>query len=327
MGDDRRVAVRQRGTQSDANTCGHVGKAFAIRGTMVGQLVRRKDAKIGQIGVEPALPRAEVLFPQCRIGQTLPVRPKRQGSLPASARRAGDQPVGCSGQRSRHRKAFCIRHVGLNVGPPAQTTPGQRGRMPDQRQLCRSPAAHRRIPPSARCPFLLCHRAMSKTILITGGARSGKSVIAETKALSLAPRAVYIATAEVRDAEMAARVADHRARRGPEWIDHAEAFDLTGALRKTDGMGPRLVDCLTLWLTNLMLNDRDWRVEAQALCAELPRQTDPVVIVTNEVGAGIVPDNKLARDFRDAAGLLNQWVAAVADEVILAVAGLPMKVK
>ena len=69
------------------------------------------------------------------------------------------------------------------------------------------------------------------------------------------------------------------------------------------------------------------RREAQALCAELPRQTDPVVIVTNEVGAGIVPDNKLARDFRDAAGLLNQWVAAVADEVILAVAGLPLKVK
>lgn len=168
---------------------------------------------------------------------------------------------------------------------------------------------------------------MSKTILITGGARSGKSVIAETKALSLAPRAVYIATAEVRDAEMAARVADHRARRGLEWIDHAEAFDLTGALRKTDGLGPRLVDCLTLWLTNLMLDDRDWRAEALALCAELPRQTDPVVIVTNEVGAGIVPDNKLARDFRDAAGLLNQWVAAVADEVILAVAGLPMKVK
>lgn len=168
---------------------------------------------------------------------------------------------------------------------------------------------------------------MSKTILITGGARSGKSVIAETKALSLAPRAVYIATAEVRDAEMAARIAAHRARRGPEWADHPEPFDLAGALRLTDGQGPRLVDCLTLWLTNLMLSDRNWQAAAQALCAELPRQSDPVVIVTNEVGAGIVPDNKLARDFRDAAGLVNQWVAAVADEVILAVAGLPMKVK
>lgn len=168
---------------------------------------------------------------------------------------------------------------------------------------------------------------MSKTILITGGARSGKSVIAETKALSLAPRAVYIATAEVRDAEMAVRIAAHRARRGPEWSDHAEPLDLVGALRLTDGQGPRLVDCLTLWLTNLMLGGHDWQAAAQALCAELPRQSDPVVMVTNEVGAGIVPDNKLARDFRDAAGQVNQWVAGVADEVILAVAGLPMKVK
>lgn len=168
---------------------------------------------------------------------------------------------------------------------------------------------------------------MGKTILITGGARSGKSVIAEAKALSFGPRAVYIATAEVRDTEMAARVVTHQARRGPEWTTHAEPFDLIGALNATDGRGPRLVDCLTLWLTNLLLADRDWRAEAQALVAALPAQRDPVVMVTNEVGAGIVPENKLARDFRDAAGLLNQWVAATADEVILAVAGLPLKVK
>ncbi|MCX8509711.1 MAG: bifunctional adenosylcobinamide kinase/adenosylcobinamide-phosphate guanylyltransferase, partial [Rhodobacteraceae bacterium] len=144
---------------------------------------------------------------------------------------------------------------------------------------------------------------------------------------SLAPRATYIATAEVRDAEMAARVAAHRARRGPEWTDHAEPFDLVGALRASDGQGPRLVDCLTLWLTNLMLSGRDWQAEGRALCTALPLQADPVVLVTNEVGLGIVPDNKLARDFRDAAGLLNQWVATIADEVIFAVAGLPMKVK
>ena len=168
---------------------------------------------------------------------------------------------------------------------------------------------------------------MSKTILITGGARSGKSVIAETKALSLGPRAVYIATAEGRDAEMAARIATHQARRGTEWLTHAEAFDLVGALVATDGQGPRLVDCLTLWLTNLMLDRRDWQAAGRALVAALATQTDPVVLVTNEVGGGIVPDNKLARDFRDAAGLLNQWVAATADEVILAVAGLPLKVK
>jgi adenosylcobinamide kinase / adenosylcobinamide-phosphate guanylyltransferase len=168
---------------------------------------------------------------------------------------------------------------------------------------------------------------MSKTILITGGARSGKSVIAETKALSLAPRAVYIATAEIRDGEMAARVAEHQARRGDEWQSHAAPYELLEMLQATDGQGPRLVDCLTLWLSNLMLAGRDWRSEAHGLIAALPDLRDPVVMVTNEVGGGIVPDNKLARDFRDAAGLVNQWVAAAADEVILAVAGLPLKVK
>ncbi len=173
---------------------------------------------------------------------------------------------------------------------------------------------------------------MGKTILITGGARSGKSAIAEARALGLAPsasypNAIYIATAEAHDAEMASRIAAHQARRSPAWSTHAEPLDLTGALVATDGRGPRLVDCLTLWLTNLMLGGHDWRIAGRALVAALPVQVDPVIIVTNEVGAGIVPDNALAREFRDAAGLLNQWVAAVADEVIFAVAGLPLKVK
>jgi adenosylcobinamide kinase/adenosylcobinamide-phosphate guanylyltransferase len=168
---------------------------------------------------------------------------------------------------------------------------------------------------------------MSKTILITGGARSGKSAIAEARALSFAPRAIYIATAEPRDAEMAARIKAHQERRGKDWHTHVEPLDLTGALAATDGQGPRLVDCLTLWLTNLMLGGHDWQVAGRALVAALSAQVDPVVMVTNEVGAGIVPENALAREFRDAAGILNQWVAGVADEVILAVAGLPLKVK
>ena len=168
---------------------------------------------------------------------------------------------------------------------------------------------------------------MGKTILITGGARSGKSAIAEAQALSLASRAIYIATAEAGDAEMTARIAAHRARRGQAWVTHAEPLDLTGALTVTDGQGPRLVDCLTLWLTNLMLGGHDWQAAGRSLVAVLPRQIDPVVLVTNEVGSGIVPENALAREFRDAAGLLNQWVASVADDVILAVAGLPLKVK
>jgi adenosylcobinamide kinase/adenosylcobinamide-phosphate guanylyltransferase len=168
---------------------------------------------------------------------------------------------------------------------------------------------------------------MGKTILITGGARSGKSGIAETMALSLGRPAVYIATATADDEEMAARIAAHQARRGAEWITRAEPLDLCAALEATDGEAPRLVDCLTLWLSNVIFAGRDWRSEAARLIDALYLQSAPVILVTNEVGSGIVPDNRLARDFRDAAGLLNQQVAAMADEVHLAVCGLPMKVK
>ncbi len=167
---------------------------------------------------------------------------------------------------------------------------------------------------------------MGRIVLVTGGARSGKSAIAEARTLRLGPKAVYIATAQAFDREMAARIAEHQARRGAEWVTRAEPLDLIDVLRATDGM-PRLVDCLTLWLTNLMLSGRDWRAAGDDLVAALAQQTSPVVLVTNEVGGGIVPENRLARDFRDAAGILNQWVAGAADEVILAVAGLPLQVK
>ncbi|MDR5652856.1 bifunctional adenosylcobinamide kinase/adenosylcobinamide-phosphate guanylyltransferase [Ruixingdingia sedimenti] len=165
------------------------------------------------------------------------------------------------------------------------------------------------------------------TILITGGVRSGKSLLAETRAAALPGRPVYIATAEPGDAEMAERIAAHRARRGAEWRTVEVPLDLAGALDATDGHGPRLVDCLTLWLSNLMGAGRNWRAEAEALAATLARQQSPVILVTNEVGMGIVPANALARAFRDAAGGLNQRIAAMADEVILTVAGQPLKVK
>ncbi|WP_134724789.1 bifunctional adenosylcobinamide kinase/adenosylcobinamide-phosphate guanylyltransferase [Paracoccus luteus] len=167
---------------------------------------------------------------------------------------------------------------------------------------------------------------MTRITLITGGARSGKSRIAETLALR-AGRAVYLATAEARDAEMADRIKAHRERRGPQWTDRAAPLDLPAALAETDGMGPRLVDCLTLWLTNLMLGGHDIDAAAAALLAALGTARDPVVLVTNEVGAGIVPDNALARRFRDAAGLLNQQVAAAADRVVLVACGLPLVLK
>ncbi|MGV7212355.1 bifunctional adenosylcobinamide kinase/adenosylcobinamide-phosphate guanylyltransferase [Bradyrhizobium sp. UFLA05-112] len=164
-------------------------------------------------------------------------------------------------------------------------------------------------------------------VLITGGARSGKSRRAEARVRSFPGRPVYIATAEALDAEMAERIAHHRARRGDEWIERETPLDLVAALDATDGGGARLVDCLTLWLSNLLHAGRDWSNEAALLAAALRRQQSPVILVTNEVGLGIVPDNALARRFRDAAGLLNQAVAEVADEVELVVSGLPMKVK
>lgn len=162
---------------------------------------------------------------------------------------------------------------------------------------------------------------------MTGGARSGKSRIAEDKALAPCGRALYIATAEAHDDEMRARIDAHQARRGPEWTTLNAPLALAATLDDSDGTVPRLVDCLTLWLTNLMLSGADWRSEGRALLASLKCQRAPVVLVTNEVGSGIVPENALAREFRDAAGLLNQWVASVADEVYFTVSGLPLRVK
>jgi adenosylcobinamide kinase / adenosylcobinamide-phosphate guanylyltransferase len=164
-------------------------------------------------------------------------------------------------------------------------------------------------------------------IVIIGGARSGKSRHAEARARAVPGRPVYIATAEALDGEMAERIAAHRARRGNDWIEREVPLDLVQALIETDGGGARLVDCLTLWLSNLLHSQRDWLQEVVQLAQALPRQRSPVVLVTNEVGSGIVPDNALARAYRDAAGYMNQMIAGAADEVEFVVAGLPMKLK
>lgn len=168
---------------------------------------------------------------------------------------------------------------------------------------------------------------MGKSILITGGARSGKSHFAEDLVLEQGKPAVYIATAQAFDAEMEARIAAHRARRGAEWHTISAPLALLEALNESDGNGPRLVDCLTLWLSNLMHEKRDVEDETAALIAELARQTSPVTFVTNEVGAGIVPENALARRFRDAAGEMNQKLAAAVDEAYLVVSGCPVRIK
>jgi adenosyl cobinamide kinase/adenosyl cobinamide phosphate guanylyltransferase len=161
--------------------------------------------------------------------------------------------------------------------------------------------------------------------LVLGGARSGKSRFAEDLVTRLPPPWVYIATAQAFDDEMRARVAEHRARRAAGWRTVGAPLDLAAALRDA-GDAPVLVDCLTLWLTNLMVGDSDLEAAAAALDAALER-TAPTVLVSNEVGLGIVPDNALARRFRDEAGRLHQRIAARAGHVVFLVAGLPMFVK
>ncbi|MEO1680314.1 MAG: bifunctional adenosylcobinamide kinase/adenosylcobinamide-phosphate guanylyltransferase [Pseudomonadota bacterium] len=168
---------------------------------------------------------------------------------------------------------------------------------------------------------------MGVSILVTGGARSGKSTLAEGLALRLSPCPIYIATAEALDGEMAARIAAHRESRGAAWQTREVPLDLSDALADTDGGPARLVDCLTLWLSNLLHAGRDPAREGPRLAEAVAAQSAPVVLVTNEVGAGIVPENKLARRFRDEAGRLNQTVAARCDRVYLSVAGHPLQVK
>lgn len=165
-----------------------------------------------------------------------------------------------------------------------------------------------------------------RVTLVLGGARSGKSALAEGVVRAAGPSPVYIATAEAWDDEMRARIAEHRAQRdGQGWRTVEAPLDLPGALAAA-GSAPVLVDCLTLWLTNLMLGEHDIPAASAALLAALDRP-GPTVLVANEVGLGIVPDNALARRFRDAAGRLNQQVAARADTVVFTAAGLPMVLK
>ena len=170
----------------------------------------------------------------------------------------------------------------------------------------------------------------ARFVLVTGGARSGKSRFAKARLGELAPGGPwrYVATAEAGDDEMAARIARHRARRGPEWRTREAPRDLAAALAgRDDGAAGILVDCITLWVTNLLLADySDDGIVAAA--AALPRAVAvPTIVVTNEVGAGIVPDNPLARRFRDLAGLVNQRLAAASDEAWLVAAGLPLRLR
>lgn len=176
--------------------------------------------------------------------------------------------------------------------------------------------------------------ALPPVTLVLGGARSGKSALAERlieahcRTLSADAAPVYIATGLASDDEMRERIRLHRERRAPHWITVEETLDLPGALAEHSGAEhPVLVDCLTLWLSNLLHSDRDVEPQFTRLCAGLHAPAGRVVLVSNEVGLGIVPDNAMARLFRDRAGRLHQMVAEVADSVLFVAAGLPLVLK
>ncbi len=161
--------------------------------------------------------------------------------------------------------------------------------------------------------------------LVLGGGRSGKTA----RALSLAatPPHIYIATAQALDGEMERRIAAHKAERGASWQLIEEELDLVGAIRAVPPGTTALVDCLTLWLSNLMHHERDVRQEIEILAEALSQTPTRVILVSNEIGMGLVPMEKLSRAFRDEQGWLNQRIAAVADHVEFVVAGLPMTMK
>lgn len=165
-------------------------------------------------------------------------------------------------------------------------------------------------------------------VLVVGGQRSGKSRFAEDLIARSRKRPVYVATATARDDEMRERIATHRARRGVEWTTIEEALELSTAL---DRAGKRdsavLIDCLTVWLANLMEAGRDVDAEVDRLSASLAGTEASVVLVSNEVGAGIIPANALARRYADALGTLNQRIALAVGRVILMTAGQPVIVK
>lgn len=166
------------------------------------------------------------------------------------------------------------------------------------------------------------------TTLVLGGARSGKSAFAERLARDSGLTPVYLATADAGDDEMKARIAQHRTRRGENWRTVEEPLALVDVLTRESKSGSIvLVDCLTLWLSNLMHAQRDPDIEARRLTRFLGVALHPIVFVSNEVGMGLVPDTPLGRAFRDAQGRLNQTIAAAVPNVAFVAAGLPLWLK
>jgi adenosylcobinamide kinase/adenosylcobinamide-phosphate guanylyltransferase len=178
----------------------------------------------------------------------------------------------------------------------------------------------------------MADRGNKRFVFVIGGARSGKSSFAMKLAESSYRNAkrVYIATAKALDSEMAERIDEHKTRRGKGWTTVEEPLQIEKRIRESSGCGVIVIDCLTLWLTNLLCeggNDREVLKEAERVASACSECGSGVIAVSNEVGLGIVPENPLGRRFRDLAGQTNQFFAEAADEVFLVTAGIPLKIK
>lgn len=161
---------------------------------------------------------------------------------------------------------------------------------------------------------------------ILGGAQSGKSQYAETRVMQRDPPWIYLATGRAWDDEMVRKIRIHQARRGPGWKTVEEPLDPVSVLKGLKGQAV-LIDCLTLWLTNLMMEKREIGTDTDCLVRGVQEYAGDVVMVSNEVGQGIVPDNPMARRFVHEAGLMHQKIAAVADEFVMMHAGFPLIIK
>lgn len=172
------------------------------------------------------------------------------------------------------------------------------------------------------------HYDFEKSLLVLGGARSGKSRFAQAQAESVQGNLVYIATAQALDAEMEGRIAQHQSDRGPRWRTVEEPLDLAAAIATEGGVDTLLlVDCLTLWASNLMFAERNITTELLAVTSAITAAPGKIILVANEVGLGIVPDNALARRFREIAGDINQAIARTVDTAVFIAAGLPIGLK
>ena len=168
---------------------------------------------------------------------------------------------------------------------------------------------------------------MNKNILITGGIRSGKSLFAESLTLSYGKKSTYLATAKKIDEEMEKRIKKHKQRRKDKWYEFESEINLVDSLNIVKKDSPVLIDCITLWLNNIFYKKMNWRIEVEKFSKFISNFQQPLVIVTNEVGSGLISMNKTSREFQNASGITNQILASVCDDVYIVICGIPKKIK